>query len=234
MNILKKGNKKEGSKEHEKNNRKGRPLIKKNLTKKNSKLKFKKKKRPQIKFGIRNRKLNGRRKIKKQKRLKVSRFKYMPRMLSLNDPVDGDTNYDDVSPIASQRVPGATATQQDQDVPEAVTAPAPTPPSAAPPLAPAPPTPPTAAPSALSPAANARLSQIIEQTTPHSTPGAGPSRLGPIRATPDTPLLARRQLEQHQNAKQDLFNFSSSDCCIDSDNLGGHPPLLLISNNTGR
>ena len=223
MNILKKGNKIRGSKEHEKNNRKGRPLVQKNPTKKNSKQKFKKKK-PQKKSGIRHRKLNGKRKIKKQRRLKVSRFKYMPRILSLNDPVDGDTNYDDVSPIASHRVTGAPATQQDQDVPEVVTAPAPAPHSAAPPCAPAP--------YAFAPAANARLSPLIEQTTPYSTLGAGPSRSGPIISTPETPLLARRQLEQHHNARQNLFN--SIDSTSDSDNQGGHPPPPLISNKTRR
>ena len=223
MNILKKGNKIRGSKEHEKNNRKGRPLVQKNPTKKNSKQKFKKKK-PQKKSGIRHRKLNGKRKIKKQRRLKVSRFKYMPRILSLNDPVDGDTNYDDVSPIASHRVTGAPATQQDQDVPEVVTAPAPAPHSAAPPCAPAP--------YAFAPAANARVLPIIEQTTPYSTLGASPSRSGPIRSTPETPLLARRQLEQHHNARQNLSNSIVSNS--DSDNLGGHLPPSLISNNTRR
>ena len=217
MNILKKGNKIRGSKEHEKNNRKGRPLVQKNPTKKNSKQKFKKKK-PQKKSGIRHRKLNGKRKIKKQRRLKVSRFKYMPRILNLNDPVDGDTNYDDVSPIASQRVTGAPATEQDQDVPEVVTAPAPAPYSADPPCAPVP--------YAFAPAANARLSTIIEQTT------SGPSRSSPIISTPETPLLARRQLEQHHNARQNLFN--SIDGTSDSDNQGGHPPPPLISNNNRR
>ena len=92
MNILKNGNKKEGSKEHEKCTKKGRPLIQKNPTKKNSKQKLIKKK-PQIKSGIRNKKLNRRRKKRKQRRRKVSRI--IQRMSSLNNPVDGDSNYND-------------------------------------------------------------------------------------------------------------------------------------------